>query len=436
LRAVAFLLISAAFIGQPAAAGSANNSLLGDVPRPTPYGLKIVRGNDDRRAEPESELPIAGLSLLHYLQAVQNVESDGGAYAADLAEPLEDMGRALQTENKHAEAMQLFDRALHLSRINEGLYSPTQLPLLASMIESELAMGRLQQVDDKQDYRFRMQHRIYEPGDPALTDAIMEYTEWQRQAYLDGFAGPAYRRVVTIYDVHDREIERMEADDPTDPRLLPHLYQRMRAEYLVAEYEGEKEPEFQINITRSADAMFAMSTDLAARRFDYLKEFNYRNGIRTMERIIEVFEAQEHPDPMELARARIALGDWHMWWDAKARALQNYEAAWAILAADAGGPEAADALFATPVELPEEPVFHPGEITSLDERRAHATVLIDVSRTGAAEEIEIVQQEPPDDMGARVVLFNMLRDMRFRPIVREGKAIAASAVVRDYRYEY
>ncbi|MEP6160563.1 MAG: hypothetical protein ABJ171_09360 [Halieaceae bacterium] len=435
MRAAAIVALFLALLVQNAGAAD-NNSIRGEGAKRTSYGLKIVRGNDDRRAEPESELPIAGLSLLRYMQSVENAEFDGGAYSADLAEPLQDMGRAYQSEEKHPQAIVFFNRALHLSRINEGLYSETQLPLLSSLIDSHLAMGQLQDVDAKQDYRFRIQQRVYESGDPALMEATLEYSDWQRQAYLDGFSGNTYRRVVDIYDVNTRQIDTLEAADEADPKLIPHLYQRMQAEYLVSQYEGEKEAEFQLNLTGAMEPQFGLSTDLAAQRFQYLREFNYRNGIKTMQQVVTIMEQQEGPDPVQLAQAKIALADWHLWWDNVARAVQSYEEAWQLLETDGSRLTDPNALFQGPVELPAVPVFHPGGFSPVDDERAHATVLFDVSRAGRVRQLEVVQQTPPEHMGARVVLFDMMKEMRFRPIVREGKVVVAESVIRDYRYEY
>ena len=413
-----------------------NNSIMGEQSRPTAYGLKISRGGQQSDLEPEPLMPIAGLSLMQYLNTVNTAEGEGGVYAAALSEPLQDIGRAYQAENKHREAIQFFRRALHLSRVNEGLYTETQLPLLDYMIESHLAMGQVFDVDDKQNYRFRVQQKLYQPGDPALTEAALEFSEWQRQAYLDGFAGDNYRRLVNMYDLHTRQIELLEQDSVDDAVLLRHLRQRMQAEYLLSQYEGEKEAEIQVSVSSPLDKQFAFSTDPAVHRFKYLRDFNYRNGERTMKRIIEVLEREAEPDPLELAKAQIALGDWYMWWDVLARAIQCYERAWAILDKDGSNLTNPDALFQEPVELPVTEVFRPGPITPQAERSALGTVLFDVSRQGRARNVEIVEQDPAEEMGARVALFDMLREMRFRPIVREGEAVLTESVVRVYRYEY
>ena len=140
-----------------------------------------------------------------------------------------------------------------------------------------------------------------------------------------------------------------------------------------------------------------------------------------MRRIVELQEGREKPDVVELARAKIALGDWHLWWDNRARAVQAYEEAWALFDGDASDLTDPDSLFTQPVELPEVPVFHPGSITPVNDERAHATIMFNVSRGGRARDVQIVQQTPPGNMGARVALFDMMKEMRFRPIVREGR---------------
>ena len=116
--------------------------------------------------------------------------------------------------------------------------------------------------------------------------------------------------------------------------------------------------------------------------------------------------------------------------------MQCYETAWQVLSDDGSIYTDPDALFAEPVELPATAVFHPGTITTLDDERAHVSILFNVSRNGRARDVEILEQNPPEDMGVRVSMHDMLREMRYRPIVREGKVVAANAVNREYRFEY
>ena len=382
------------------------------------------------------ELPIAGLSLGRYLESIEAAEDSGGAYSTDLAEPLADMGHAYQAADKHTEAMDFFRRALHLSRINEGLYSANQLPVLQGMINSQLAMGQFDRVDDNQDYRFRVQRHVYTAGDPGLLQATLEYSEWQRAAYLQGLGGETYLRLLDMHDVHSREIERLQGSGKNHPALIRHLRERLRAEYLISQYEGEKAAEFQINISNGMPSQPGVITDLDQHRFSMLKKNNFRSGRKTLLQIVELLQAQQPPDSLELARAKIALGDWYLWWDWLARALQSYQEAYVILENDGEATTDPGALFADFVELPEEPVFHPGPISPPAERQARALVMFDVSRVGRARDIEIVELDPPESKGARIALFDLLREIRFRPQVRDGEVVAVKSVTREYRFEY
>jgi hypothetical protein len=63
-------------------------------------------------------------------------------------------------------------------------------------------------------------------------------------------------------------------------------------------------------------------------------------------------------------------------------------------------------------------------------------VSLGITRDGRAREIEILEQQPPEDVGARVVLYRLLKEIRFRPVVREGSAVPFASLERVYRYQY
>jgi len=447
------LLLALTLLSAGVSGDSKNNYINPERTLPTPYGLKIVHSKDVSNSRhlgeqpdamwlglyplvPESDLPIAGLSLGRYLESIEAAEDAGGAYSAQLAEPLVGLGRAYQAEDKHPQAMEFFRRALHLSRINEGLYSPNQLPVLEGMINSQIAMGQFSRVDENQDYRFRIQRHVYESGAAGLLEATLDYSEWQRSAYLEGLGGETYLRLLDMHDVHSREIERLQAAGKYNPALVQHLRQRLRAEYLVSQYEGEKQPEFQINIGSHMSTQLAVNANLDTQRFKIIKKNNFRNGRKALLQIIELLEQQQPPDTLELAKARIALGDWYLWWDWLARALQSYEQAYALLENDGKPSTDPGTLFEEFVELPEERIFHPGAITPPAERQARAVVMFDISRVGRIRDIEIVEMEAPNSDDARIALYELLREIRFRPRVSEGEIVAVESVVREYRFEY
>ena len=76
-----------------------------------------------------------------YRAAIARLEGERGAYAEGLSEQLLSLGLTLQRDSRHDEALDIFKRGVHLARINHGLYSAEQLPLLQAEIASHLALG-------------------------------------------------------------------------------------------------------------------------------------------------------------------------------------------------------------------------------------------------------------------------------------------------------
>lgn len=79
--------------------------------------------------------------IQRYLESVSELEAEGGAWAPALQQELFGLGLAYQRDGRHAEAVTTLSRAEHLTRINEGLYSSSDLPILERLIESHATLG-------------------------------------------------------------------------------------------------------------------------------------------------------------------------------------------------------------------------------------------------------------------------------------------------------
>ncbi len=432
----ALIAVSVLWLPGPSFAQHPNDSIDPRTPKPTPYGLQISR-SDDGMAPPAPEDDFSDLpSLAPFLEEFEAAENDGGPYDFKLTEPLYDLGRAQVAAGRHTRAIKQFRRALHVERINQGLYSPSQLPILSDLIETYIAVDELDKADRLHAVQYDLKKRAYPLGSPEREEATREYVEWQRQAYLQSIGGDTFKRLLDMYDVHSEDIEFLEEQNPEDPALIPHLYNRLLVEYLVAQYNGEKQASLQINVSGPGESDPIITGQLAGERFRQLREYNFRNGLRTLDHIERIENAAEAPDAMAMARAKLAKGDWYLWWKKSSRALQNYEQAWALLSEDGSKLTDPDALFPHPVELPDTGVFLSDGTKPSEDVQARARVSLGITRDGRAREIEILEQQPPQDMGARVVLYRLLKEIRFRPVVREGSAVPFASLERVYRYQY
>lgn len=94
--------------------------------------------------EPESALELSNRLIREtdaYLEQVGQLESLYGPYDAALLEPLGSLSSTYIERRDFESAQSAFDRRIHIIRIQEGLNTPTQIPLLEEAFANDLQLG-------------------------------------------------------------------------------------------------------------------------------------------------------------------------------------------------------------------------------------------------------------------------------------------------------
>ena len=117
-----------------------------------------------------------------YQENLETLEGELGPYDPSLIEILKDMGRYYLDLGQFQSAAALFERALSITRISDGLYSPSQIAVLVELIKAYKAAGDWQAADDKEHLALHIETRLYEPGSQAYADAVLAFGEWKLQA--------------------------------------------------------------------------------------------------------------------------------------------------------------------------------------------------------------------------------------------------------------
>src|SRR5690606_40446697 len=76
------------------------------------------------------------------------------------------LGLSYQAAGDHEKALEAFEHAEYLSRIDKGLFAPEQFPLNEHMIDSYLAQGDLRHASERRQYLFRITRLYY--GEDSL----------------------------------------------------------------------------------------------------------------------------------------------------------------------------------------------------------------------------------------------------------------------------
>ena len=169
-----------------------------------------------------------------YQRAIEQIESSEGAYADELSESLLSLALTLQAQGRHDEAIKLFKRGVHLTRINEGLYCPQQIPLLQAEIASHKASQNYMQVDERQNYLYRVQTKSM-AGSEAMAQAFMDQARWQYDAYQLHLVEGDYNRLIQMLELYRmafRDVIAREGEQ--SPNLLPPLLGMLQAQYLIS----------------------------------------------------------------------------------------------------------------------------------------------------------------------------------------------------------
>jgi hypothetical protein len=400
---------------------------------PVPYGEEFVRLGEswpDGGTVLQWRDNATGLSLgsADYRQQLQDLEHAGGPYADALAEPLASLGRYHRQNGEYAQAQRLYLRALHVVRINDGLYSKRQVPILKELLDSYRMDGDLETLDARYDYFFR----LYGSGQPPYTAlrlrADLEYLRWQREAVRMEIEKDETRRLLALYQLNQQLLDGVAMDESADYTLYRELVlSQLRNLYLVQDRVAPKDETIGVAPDTPIFGQEWGEEDFATVRLQAIQ----RTGLARGRAILEALIARTPPQrPEELARAYLELADWNQWNGREREAGAAYEQVFKLLG-QANRQDLQQQWLGQAVELPDNGAFWQSRFQQQDQPRQVVRARYDVSVQGRASNIEVTPAESHDEKLASI-LRRQLSQTRFRPRFVSGQAQADEHLVRDY----
>lgn len=399
-----------------------------------------IDADSDLAEDAEQVSAQALLDIERYQRAVQDLEFNGGAWDANLSEELLGFGAVLQQQGDHEQAVQIFDRAAHLARVNFGLDALEQIPALQGRIRSHLAMEEWEEADRQQQYAYYVHTRAMDRNDPELTYALADYARWSLTSYFRGLGEFPHVRLVDAARLYSAAHALAAEHHPEDPELqMTYLNDLAGTAYLVARTNAVQVANAQPNARGFNEFAAVDASVLDAYRY---RGNGFAQGEAALIKAIELqaglnsdlYSTQNH------AEALAKLGDWYLLFDRRQAAIRLYSEAWEMLAAES--PEQAQAFFATVQILPQFSNFGEQRRAAGVNRRAsagqrgHVDLVFNVSQFGRLGNIEVVRIEPPDEEAR---LHRLLRDLRqsvVRPRFENGEPVDVIGVNMRMPYRY
>lgn len=389
-------------------------------------------------------------SIAEYEQEIRKREAEHGVYDPATGEYLLSVGLVYQNDGMHEEAAQAFRRALQIKRVNEGLQSAGQLLILEQLIKSNIAGGDWEEVDRNYQQLLWIHKRNYDPGDLRLLPVVDVVGRWKLKAYKENLLDGGAIRLIGESEKLFRDtiaiLERQYGEH--DPRLIDPLYGRALTNYQYAievantpqdEFHGAGSPTRSRLICRTVPAPGGGARRICntVRVPDpgyYASQSNNRDfalGQRVMaagkalRRIVQIHEA--NPDlPLDShARALAHLGDWNLLRGKKTTAYAHYKSAYQLLADSGGHEETIKELFGRPHNLPTLRLSLPEVDEKLEEEKSTFVLAsFDVSRSGRAKNVQVIESEPEDATSARRKARKTIKGRLYRPRFENGEPVA------------
>ncbi len=369
------------------------------------------------------EATLQGEELRH-AAAIRELESREGAYGAALPESLLSLGLLLQSRGRHKDALSLFKRGVHLVRINQGLQSAAQIPLLRGQVQSHIALGEYELADERQEYLYRVQTYNFKSG-AELTAAYLQHAQWQLDAFVLQVDKRGHVRLMNTAEYYSRARDEVsQREGATSANLYEPLIGLLRTQYLIQGHvidssalSGPSSP--NLNQERYRFARYRLNADDVARD--------------TIARLGQLKRGTLDPQFRALA-ARIMLGDWLLWTGQRQEAMASYSASVEELAKLPAAQPLLEAMAQEPTPLPDLGDLH-GLPEAVDEAGDDVVRLsFDVTPEGRV--VNLDRLDDNDDLDGKANrLMRLLRRTPFRPRFEASEPVATHNLVRNFRIE-
>ena len=360
-----------------------------------------------------------------YRQQIAVQEAALDTYDPHLGESLYGLGSVQQRLGMHEEALQSFRRAMHIQRVNNGIYSLSQEPMLRGMISSYEALDDLENADAFFEHVFRLYNRNYDRDSPEMIAMLKEKSDWHLRAYSRNPDRKSLHHLGRAYRLMVEALNAVSADTPVgNVTLLPLWRNLALANFLLADH-GRRHPVGQkegISFTSMDRTMVdPLSQD------EVLVVNSYRSGVVALENIFRFHSMNPDSTIVQQAAALADLADWHLMFGRYSSAGKVYKDAWNMLADDQ---DARQQLFGRPRIIP----IKDDSPESLEPSNENPYVVAHLSITpqGTPRKIDIMETFPDNDEILRKAGYKVLKSARFRPQLAEGEMVASDI---DYRLE-
>ncbi len=191
--------------------------------------LLVLAGQAALAQQPETDEESLALAreLDQRERHVEDLRGELGVYHPALQEVYGELGGFYLELEDYEQSVSIYNDALEIARINEGLYSESQLRIIDAMIAGNEGLTDWEAVDDLHHFRYHMASRLWGLTDRRHLAAIGTWGGWKMRAIRDDLLGDSSWGVQAAIDdagsVYRRAITALEQEPEAQPLDLANL---------------------------------------------------------------------------------------------------------------------------------------------------------------------------------------------------------------------
>ena len=306
-------------------------------------------------------------------------------------------------------------RAMHINRVNSGLNSLSQAPMLRGIINSQKSLVHIEPVTTSYNQLLRMHIAAYGKHDPRIIPLLNELGMWHLDAYQFDESETQIDHLTSAYSLVSSALQLSETDSRSDPtEQIELLRSAALVNFHLSRHQGDEwSSSTSSNYSLRADG-FATTNP---QRTGILSGASFRRGRLCHERIIELTAADSNSTLADNLQAQAELADWYLLFNHQSEAMARYQQIQTQITASDHAKALQQQIFTPPRLLPAIRMeSQRGAISSL-----FMSADVNISDQGWGSSIENIEenrlpgQSPSKKKGLRYKMLDAIKGARFRP---------------------
>ena len=348
---------------------------------------------------------------------IEEIEATSTRYDMALALPLTLLGDAQLGMGDGDGALLAYERALHVTRVSDGLFTPAQVVIVYRQALVHATQGDHIAANNRHEYAYGVLLRAYGADSPDLLPGLFRLANWYRSTGNLLAALGSYQHAVELAKAH-REL----GDSVTIEALRG----------VAATLRDARFPTYGRRQTNAAVIAAPLGYRPARPLSNQISPF--APGEHALQEVVNLKQADPHATRLELAEAVLELADWLLLFEKHGRAMPLYARVWGLMEED---PALRDATFQvpTPLFLPLARAPNPPSAANPGKPQDGIVELsMTITRRGLVSRIHTVRSEPKGMMDFKVRKATRLA--RYRPAFAKTTPLRTEDVRVKYEFKY